>query len=65
MAMLRVRCAKCSEWIATGFDLSYEAFRAATLTTHTAECPACEHVQTWTFDDVDRSVFPEALRAGS
>ena len=31
---------------------------SATLTQHTTECPNCEHLQTWTFDDVERSSIP-------
>jgi hypothetical protein len=58
MAMLKIRCEKCKALIATGFDMSYEAFRSATLTQHSTECPNCEHLQTWTFDDVDRSSVP-------
>jgi len=58
MAMLKIRCEKCKALIATGFDISYETFRAATLTQHSTECPNCEHLQTWTFDDVDRSSIP-------
>ncbi len=59
MAILRVRCAKCNAVIPTGTEMSYEAFRNATFTQHTVECPNCESVQTWTLDDVDRSVFNE------
>ena len=59
MAMLKIRCEKCKALIATGFDMSYEAFRSATLTQHSTECPNCEHLQTWTFDDVDRSSIPQ------
>lgn len=59
MPMLKVRCAKCNAVISTGAEMSYEAFRNATFTHHTVECPSCEHVQTWTLDDVDRSVFKE------
>lgn len=58
MAMLKVRCGKCKKIVDTGFDISYEAFRNATLTQHTLECPLCEHVQTWTFDDAEKSSVP-------
>ena len=58
MAMLMIRCEKCKLVVPTGFDMSYEAFRAATLTQHTLECPNCEHTQAWTFDDVERSSVP-------
>jgi phage FluMu protein Com len=57
MPMLTVRCAKCNAVIPTGTEMSYETFRAATFTQRTVECPNCEHIQTWTLDDVDRSVF--------
>ena len=57
MPMLRVACGRCNAWIPTGFEMSHDAFRAATFTTLTVECPNCENVQTWTLDDVDRSVF--------
>jgi phage FluMu protein Com len=59
MPMLRVRCAKCNALIATGTEMSYETFRHSTFQTRTIECPNCEHVQTWTQDDVDRTVFQE------
>ena len=62
MAMLMIRCVKCKALIATGFDMSYEAFRAATLTQHSIECPNCEHMQTWTFDDVERSSVPSPAK---
>lgn len=59
MALLKIRCEKCGAVISTGMDMSYEAFRAATLMEHVVECPACDHVQTWTVDDVDKSVFAQ------
>jgi phage FluMu protein Com len=59
MPMLTVRCAKCNAVIPTGTEMSYETFRNATFTQRTVECPRCENVQTWTTDDVDRSVFKE------
>ena len=57
MPMLTIMCGKCNAVIHTGVEMSYEAFRSATFTTRTAECPNCESVRTWTLDDVDRSVF--------
>ena len=60
--MLSVRCAKCKAVIPTGVEMSYDAFRNATLTTHTVRCPSCGNHQRWTIDDVDRSVFPEAKK---
>jgi hypothetical protein len=39
--------------------MSYETFRAATFQQRTVECPNCENIQTWTLDDVDRSVFSD------
>ena len=62
MPMLKVRCAKCRSVISTGIEMTYEAFREATLMTRTSECPNCKHLQKWTLDDVDRSVFPSAKR---
>jgi len=62
MPMLNVRCGKCNAVINTGMMMSYEAFRSATFQQHTVECPKCENVQTWTVDDVDRSVFAEAKK---
>jgi ribosomal protein S27E len=59
MPMLKIRCQKCSAVISTGMDMSYEAFRSATLMEHVVECPACDHTQTWTVDDVDKSVFAQ------
>jgi endogenous inhibitor of DNA gyrase (YacG/DUF329 family) len=58
MSMLKVRCAKCNTLIPTGFEMSYEAYKSATLQQHTLECPNCEHMQTWTLDDVERSSIP-------
>jgi len=58
MAMLKVRCTKCKKVLDTGFEISYEAFRSATLSQHIIECPNCEHLQTWTFDDVEKSSIP-------
>jgi len=55
--MLSVRCGKCNAVIPTGMVMSYEAFRSATFQHQTVECPNCENIQTWTLDDVDRSVF--------
>ena len=43
--------------ISTGMDMSYETFRSATLADHVIECPNCDHTQTWTVDEVDKSVF--------
>jgi phage FluMu protein Com len=62
MPMLNVRCGKCNAVVPTGTEMSYEGFRAATFTHRTIECPNCENVQTWTLDDVDRSVFAEAKK---
>ena len=59
MPMLKVRCARCNAMIPTGTDMSYETFRAATYVQRTVECPNCENIQTWTVDDVDRSVFKD------
>lgn len=59
MPILKVRCARCNAVISTGVEMSYEAFRNATFTQHTVECPNCENLQTWTLDDVDRSVFQQ------
>ena len=59
MPMLTVRCSKCKTVIPTGTDMSYETFRSATFTQNTVQCPNCRHLQTWTVDDVDRSVFKE------
>ena len=59
MALLRVHCGKCNAAISTGVEMSYEAFRNATFTQHTIECPNCENLQTWTLDDVDRTVFQQ------
>ena len=57
MPMLKVRCGRCDAAISTGTDMSYETFRNATFQQRTVECPNCEHVQTWTSDDVDQTVF--------
>ena len=57
MPLLRVRCTKCSRLISTGFDVDYDTFQALTDTERTVECPHCSLAQTWTLDDVDRSVF--------
>lgn len=59
MPLLRVRCAKCSRLVSTGFDVDYDTFQALTDTERTVECPDCENTQSWTLDDVDRSVFKE------
>ena len=59
MPMLTVRCAKCNTVIPTGTEMNYETFRNATFQQRSVECPNCEHVQTWTPDDVDQSVFKE------
>jgi len=59
MPMLTVRCGRCNAAIPTGTEMTYEAFRAATFQQRSVECPNCENVQTWTLDDVDRSVFSE------
>jgi phage FluMu protein Com len=60
MPMLKVRCGRCDAVIPTGTEMSYETFRNATFQQLSVECPNCEHVQTWTSDDVDQSVFKEA-----
>jgi hypothetical protein len=57
MAMLRVRCKSCGEWIATGTRMDLETFRASTNMTRVAQCPKCQDTRAWTLDDVDRSVF--------
>lgn len=59
MPMLKVRCGKCNAVIPTGTEMTYEAFRASTFQQRSVECPNCENIQTWTLDDVDRSVFAE------
>jgi endogenous inhibitor of DNA gyrase (YacG/DUF329 family) len=62
MPMLIVRCGRCNTPVPTGIDMSYETFRNATFQQLTVECPNCEHVQTWTSDDVDQSVFKTEKR---
>jgi len=57
MPMLSVRCVKCKKMIPTGMEMTLEAFKSATVTTLTVECPNCENLQAWNLDDVDRSVF--------
>ena len=57
MPMLSVRCVHCKYLIPTGMEMDYEAFRDLTYTERTVECPACDRIQTWNLDDVDRSVF--------
>ena len=57
MPMLKVRCARCNAMIPTGVEMSWDTFRNATYVQRTVECPKCESLQTWTVDDVDRSVF--------
>jgi len=57
MPMLRVRCQRCSEWIATGVRMDRETFDAVTNRTLTTQCVKCHYAQAWTLDDVDRSVF--------
>ena len=57
MPMLSVRCVKCRKLIPTGLDVDLEAFKALTFTERTLECPNCDELQTWSLDDVDRSVF--------
>jgi hypothetical protein len=64
MAMLRVRCQRCSDWIATGTRMDLETFRVSTNMTRVAQCPKCDNTQSWTLDDVDRSVFGEPQPAG-
>ena len=48
--------------ISTGLDMSYETLRSATLTEHVIECPNCDHTQTWTVDEVDKSVFASSKK---
>ena len=62
MAMLRVRCQRCREWIATGIDMDLETFVAATNRTLITHCLKCNNPQAWTLDDVDRSVFDNEQR---
>lgn len=57
MAMLHVRCSGCHKLVPTGFEVDHEAFKTLTDTERLLECPLCERTQTWTLDDVDRSVF--------
>jgi endogenous inhibitor of DNA gyrase (YacG/DUF329 family) len=57
MPVLRVRCTKCAKPVETGYDVDFDTFLALTETERTLECPYCEQTQTWTLDDVDRSVF--------
>jgi phage FluMu protein Com len=57
MPILSIRCAKCKKLVPTGIDMTLAAFKSATFTTLTVECPNCENLQTWNLDDVDRSVF--------
>ena len=57
MPVLRVRCTKCARPVDTGYDVDFDTFQALTETERTLECPHCEETQTWTLDDVDRSVF--------
>jgi endogenous inhibitor of DNA gyrase (YacG/DUF329 family) len=59
MPVLRVRCTKCAKPVETGYDVDFDTFLALTETERTLECPYCEETQTWTLDDVDRSVFNE------
>ena len=62
MPMLSVFCGKCNTRIDTGTEMSWDDFRGATFTQRVVECPNCENLQTWTLDDVDRSVFVEAAK---
>jgi len=62
MPMLSVQCVKCKKMIPTGMEMTREAFKSATVTTLTVECPNCENLQTWNLDDVDRSVFGSEKR---
>ena len=57
MPMLSIRCAKCKKPILTDMVMDYETFKSQTYFERTIECPACETIQTWNLDDVDRSVF--------
>ena len=57
MPLLSIRCAKCKKTIPTDLDMDYESFKSQTYFERTIECPACETIQTWNLDDVDRSVF--------
>ena len=57
MPMLKVRCGRCKAVIPTGIVMTYEMFRESTFQQLTTECPNCWHLQNWTVDDVDRSVF--------
>lgn len=57
MAILRVRCTKCSRPVETGYDVDFDTFLALTETERSLECLHCEETQTWKLDDVDRSVF--------
>ena len=59
MPMLTVRCSKCKAVIPTGTEMTYDTYRNATFIQNTARCPKCRNLQTWTMDDVDKSVFPE------
>jgi DNA-directed RNA polymerase subunit RPC12/RpoP len=60
MAILKVKCSKCSAVVSTGVDMSYETFRSATLIKRTTECPKCGNKQVWTLDDVDKRASFEA-----
>ena len=57
MPLLRVHCTKCSRPVETGYDVDFDTFNALTETERSVECPYCGATQTWTLDDVDRSVF--------
>ena len=57
MPILKIRCARCHAEISTGVEMSWDTFRNATYVQRAVECPKCESLQTWTVDDVDRSVF--------
>jgi RNase P subunit RPR2 len=59
MPLLKVRCSKCNAIISTGTEMSYETFRNATFIKRSVQCPQCGNTQSWTTDDVDRSVFKE------
>ena len=62
MPLLRIKCMKCKELILTDVNMDYETFKGSTYFERTIECPACEGIQTWNLDDVDRSIFGQSKK---
>ena len=54
MPELKVRCPQTGETVSTGISMADAAFDVAQLEDNRFLCPSCNHIHSWSKDDVIR-----------